>query len=92
MSSLDCCYRSHKQLPRPVLEKQDITGAELAQGAPQDSSVGSQEEELGPEAVRLLVDVIVLFPGRVDQPRHMAGGRDCVGGSAGDVDTFKTCN
>lgn len=40
-----------KQLSCTFLEKQDIVGAELVQEAAQYRSVGSQKEELGPEAL-----------------------------------------
>lgn len=61
MRALERSYAPRKELLRPHIERQDMAGAQLVKDTSQGGAIGSEEEKLCPEAIRLLFVVVVIL-------------------------------
>jgi hypothetical protein len=61
MRALDSSYSPRKELLRANIEGQDMARTQLVEDTSQGGTIGSKEEELGPEAVGLLFIIVVIL-------------------------------
>lgn len=61
MRALQRSYTPRKELLCPHIERQDMAGAQLVKDTSQGGAIGSEEEKLCPEAIRLLFIVVVIL-------------------------------
>lgn len=61
MRALDRSYGPRKELLCANIEGQDMARTQLVEDTSQGGTIGSKEEELGPEAIGLLFIVVIIL-------------------------------
>jgi hypothetical protein len=61
MRALDSSYSPRKELLRANIEGQYMARTQVVEDKSQGSTIGSEEEKLGPEAVGLLFIIVVIL-------------------------------